>query len=323
MFNSYSGGWRRLGTVLLANAALAGLAWSAVAQESTPPTPSKSSPGTPPEMPADADAEELKKVEKPTVEKSANDSKGEQNPTATPPKTSAKPVPSTDAPSENNSDEEQSSVKKPAKSLTESLQDQLLGKAQTQLENPVELILERMRSVQERLVKTTTDKETRQEQAQIVQEIDQLIEALKNQKPPPPQSSSSNSENPPPPPMGSNPDENQPAQGTPQPRPRNSQKQQGGKSEQKEKQQSQKQQQPGQTESVSDKARDSNSSTGKRPRSPEEEAARQRMAKDVWGHLPPGVRQELLNIFSEKYIPKYDDQVRRYYEALAEENRAD
>ena len=233
-------------------------------------------------------------------------------------------VPATSDPAE--ARETKDSQPKPAAqdetSLIDSLKDQVLDQAKAQIPNPVESILERMRNVQDRLTKTETDKATRTEQAQIVSEIDRLIDALKNQKPPPPQSSDSN-QNPPPPPMGGKADENQQPRGTPQPKPQNSQKQQGQKSgqEQKKQQGQGEQEQQGQTESVSDKARDSNNSTAKRGRTAEEEAARQRMAKDVWGHLPPGLRQELLNIFSERYIPKYDEQVRRYYEALAEENR--
>jgi hypothetical protein len=51
------------------------------------------------------------------------------------------------------------------------------------------------------------------------------------------------------------------------------------------------------------------------------EAARGRMVKDVWGHLPPHLRDAMKNSFSEKYLPKYEDLVKRYYEALAEKNR--
>lgn len=43
--------------------------------------------------------------------------------------------------------------------------------------------------------------------------------------------------------------------------------------------------------------------------------------KDAWGHLPPAVRQQLLNIYTEKYLPQYEEQVRRYYEALAEKKK--
>jgi hypothetical protein len=45
--------------------------------------------------------------------------------------------------------------------------------------------------------------------------------------------------------------------------------------------------------------------------------------KDAWGHLPPAMRQQLLNIYTEKFLPQYDNQVRRYYEALAEQNKND
>ncbi|QDU07855.1 hypothetical protein [Gimesia aquarii] len=43
--------------------------------------------------------------------------------------------------------------------------------------------------------------------------------------------------------------------------------------------------------------------------------------KDTWGHLPPAVRQQLLNVYTEKFLPKYEEQVRRYYEALAEKKK--
>ena len=45
------------------------------------------------------------------------------------------------------------------------------------------------------------------------------------------------------------------------------------------------------------------------------------MVRDVWGHLPPKLRQKLLNAYSDTYLPKYDDLVRRYFSALAEEGR--
>jgi len=43
--------------------------------------------------------------------------------------------------------------------------------------------------------------------------------------------------------------------------------------------------------------------------------------KDAWGHLPPAMRQQLLNIYTEKFLPQYENQVRRYYEALAEQKK--
>ncbi len=57
-------------------------------------------------------------------------------------------------------------------------------------------------------------------------------------------------------------------------------------------------------------------------RSMEEERARRlQMVKDVWGHLPPHVREAMKTAFNEKYLPKYEDLVKKYYEALAEKNR--
>ncbi|MBS0266268.1 MAG: hypothetical protein JSS02_30340 [Planctomycetes bacterium] len=57
-------------------------------------------------------------------------------------------------------------------------------------------------------------------------------------------------------------------------------------------------------------------------RIPAAELARRRQAiKDVWGHLPPHVRDAMLNNLSEKYLPKYEDLVKKYYEELAEKNR--
>jgi hypothetical protein len=49
-----------------------------------------------------------------------------------------------------------------------------------------------------------------------------------------------------------------------------------------------------------------------------EKARRAQMIKDVWGHLPPHVREAMLNSVSEKYLPKYEDLVKKYYETLAQ-----
>jgi hypothetical protein len=52
-----------------------------------------------------------------------------------------------------------------------------------------------------------------------------------------------------------------------------------------------------------------------------DQARRAQIVKDVWGHLPPHVREAMLNSASEKYLPKYEELVKKYYEALAEKNR--
>lgn len=45
---------------------------------------------------------------------------------------------------------------------------------------------------------------------------------------------------------------------------------------------------------------------------------RRSLVKDIWGHLPPAVRQKMLNAYDEQTLPRYSDLIRRYYEALAE-----
>ena len=44
---------------------------------------------------------------------------------------------------------------------------------------------------------------------------------------------------------------------------------------------------------------------------------RKDLATAVWGHLPPRLRDTMHGAFSERFLPQYDELVRRYYEALA------
>lgn len=44
---------------------------------------------------------------------------------------------------------------------------------------------------------------------------------------------------------------------------------------------------------------------------------RKALATAVWGHLPPRLRDRMLGAFSERFLPQYDELVRKYYEALA------
>ena len=49
-------------------------------------------------------------------------------------------------------------------------------------------------------------------------------------------------------------------------------------------------------------------------------ARRDRQLREaIWGHLPPALREKMLNLPHDNLLPKYADQIRRYYEALAEE----
>jgi hypothetical protein len=66
-----------------------------------------------------------------------------------------------------------------------------------------------------------------------------------------------------------------------------------------------------------DDASESSAATG-RPNEPATDLERRaNLPTSVWGHLPPRVRAEIENSYNERFLPKYDELVRRYYEALA------
>jgi hypothetical protein len=204
-------------------------------------------------------------------------------------------------------EEKDEPVRKQKPSLTDRLIKELTDQAKEQAGNPLDAIVERMRAAQQKLQQTETDKDTRDLQTQIVKDLDALIEQLKNAKSTPQKPNQDQQ----PPPMGGN-DQNVSPRGQGQPKPQNSLKQSGGPDK--------KSMQPAGS-SQGEKSKQSANQNQGQPRTPEEEAAREKLAKDVWGHLPPALRQQLLNVYSEKFLPKYDDLVRKYYEALAEQNR--
>jgi hypothetical protein len=45
------------------------------------------------------------------------------------------------------------------------------------------------------------------------------------------------------------------------------------------------------------------------------------MLNDVWGHLPPKVREQLQSSAPEEFLPKYEKLIEEYYKRLAEEER--
>lgn len=45
---------------------------------------------------------------------------------------------------------------------------------------------------------------------------------------------------------------------------------------------------------------------------------RERLMKEVWGKLPPRIRQKLLNASDEKYLPEYEDRIQEYFRKLSE-----
>lgn len=161
----------------------------------------------------------------------------------------------------------------------------------------LERIIQSMRDAQKRIESQDTGDKTRELQAQVIKDLDALIELLKQQQQNP--SSSRKKQQ-----------KQQQKQAQPQTGadPQNS---------------AQQKQQPGDNpnQKRNDKAKQSSDTTAAEKSRQEEQARRQQMIKDVWGHLPPAIREQLSQMSSEKYLPKYEDQVRRYYESLAEKNR--
>lgn len=161
--------------------------------------------------------------------------------------------------------------------------------------DPLREAIERMRSVQSRIGNKDAGARTQEDQARIVKDLEQLIEQLQQQsnsgKPPPKQDSQPQPEN------------EEPTEQA-QSQPENSAKQQAARRKQE-----------------NSKAAESTDRTEPGKPVTIEEARREELEKDVWGHLPPALRKQLLNVYSDKFLPKYEDLVRSYYETLAERGR--
>ena len=44
------------------------------------------------------------------------------------------------------------------------------------------------------------------------------------------------------------------------------------------------------------------------------------VVKDLWGHLPERSREQMMQSFSEEFLPKYELEIEQYYRRLSEEN---
>ena len=153
---------------------------------------------------------------------------------------------------------------------------------------PVESIIDEMKRAGKLIEKQQTGQETQKIQRQVVDDLEELIRQF---------------ESAPPSPM-KQPDPNQQQSGE-----KKSQQQQEGMGQKRAPQLSQ-----GPARESSDRKEPGQATAGSLP-------DRNPYIKDAWGHLPPAMRQQLLNIYTEKFLPQYEDQVRRYYEALAEKKK--
>jgi hypothetical protein len=159
-------------------------------------------------------------------------------------------------------------------------------------ENPLEQAIHAMREAQKRIDGKDAGVKTRALQQDVVNNLEQLIEAVKQHA----QSSPSGGKSP-------KPQDGDPKQkGAKPPEPAETKQGNDGKTRKDE------------SPDSTDKARDAEN----RKLTP---LTSDRMSNEVWGHLPETLRQVLRGVYQDKYLPKYDDLVRRYFESLAEEGR--
>lgn len=165
-----------------------------------------------------------------------------------------------------------------------------------------------MREVSHRLGVLNLSDDTEEKQAGIVTSIDALIEKLKNLPPPSSSNSSENSDQ-------AQSDSDATSQGQkkgPQSKPQQVPQQQAGADSTT----------GSSPKPQTGKAGDSTEQNLRQARERAAALARRRaLIDEVWGHLPPAMRERLLNVGSDKLLPKYEDQIRRYYEALAEPDK--
>lgn len=172
-------------------------------------------------------------------------------------------------------------------------------------DDPLEKVIGQMRQAEHRISARDTGTETQTLQRQIVDDLDRLIELAKQQS------------------RQQRPQSNQQQQPQDDSASQSDQQQSAGQQQQ----QSEKQQGSGATQGVTRQENEQAAqSTERNDKAEEIEVELQRrnqLISEFWGHLPPAIRQQLLNIREEKYLPKYGELVRQYFEALAEQGTRD
>ena len=206
--------------------------------------------------------------------------------------------------------------------------------------------LEDMRSAQRRLKAEDTGDGTRKSQSRAANRLEEILKLL--QQPPPPSSSSSSEQQ-----SGGKQQQQQGQQGQQGQQRQQGQAQGGGRNarargrsrsrgaaagQRRQRQEGLQQRlaqarprpanaKPGSQDQAPGESQAAQNPTGGEERHDQvppksEEATKRRSdANDVWGHLPPTVRETLQKSFNERYLPKYEELVRRYYESLAEKRR--
>ncbi len=66
-------------------------------------------------------------------------------------------------------------------------------------------------------------------------------------------------------------------------------------------------------------ARDSTDRLGQARAQPADKGDVDAIVKDLWGHLPERSREQMLQSFSDEFLPKYELEIEQYYRGLSEE----
>jgi hypothetical protein len=198
-----------------------------------------------------------------------------------------------------------------------------------------------MQSAEKKLKDRDPGRDTQQLQDRVLRNIDKLLDLARNPPPPPPPQQQPMDGGQPPPmggekqPMGG-----QQPQGGSQSQPGTQQRQQQGSQSRRERreqrrQQSQQaragrqpQQQPGQSQKQpqwkgggqTTANPDQPGMGGRNPNGQPDKMAD--VVKDIWGHLPETLRQEVDHYYRDRFMPRYRDLLQEYYGRLAERDRA-
>jgi uncharacterized protein YaaR (DUF327 family) len=184
-------------------------------------------------------------------------------------------------------------------------------------DNKLERAANGMRDAGDKLNENQTGQDTRKVQEQVIRDLDELIKQMQNPPPPPHGqggggggggSSSSGSG------KGSQSQMQKLGGGQGQSGQKSGQGKSGKASQGQQGTESSKS--GGQEKKVAEGSEERSESERK---ASEEAARKKKLEMDVWGHLPPHLRDQLLNTYGEKVLPKYQNLVKQFYEALSEQ----
>lgn len=179
------------------------------------------------------------------------------------------------------------------KALDDTLLDQLGdGEDIGEEGDPLTKIANRMRAVEELIAEQKTAEQTQRIQQQIVMELTEMIQLVKKQ-------CNGNSQN----------QQQQQQQQASKPKP-------GGKPGQ------QKQGNKPNNQAGNKASRESQMRDGKAEDAQVQREELEKMLKEVWGHLPVRVREQMQNAASEQFLSKYEELIENYYERLTQDTDA-